>query len=205
MPMDPRVDRYIEDAPAFAQPILEHIRKLVHKACPEAEETLKWRQPCFLYRNKILCGMSAFKAHCNCGFWDPDIRPVLVNDGVKTHAKVGLLEDITKLSDLPSARDMLRYIREACRIREAKLLNPASPKPAKPRKPEAEVPRDLAAALAGNRAASQAFHRFSPSHRREYIEWIAEAKRDETRQKRIATALEWLAEGKPRNWKYMNC
>jgi len=130
---------------------------------------------------------------------------VLVDDGIETHGKVGLLEHITKLADLPPDKDMLRYIREACRLLEASLSDPAPPKPAKPRKPEAEVPRDLAVALAGNRAASQAFHRFSPSHRREYIEWIAEAERDETRQKRIATALGWLAEGKPRNWKYMNC
>lgn len=153
MPMDPRVDRYIEDAQAFAQPVLGRLRKLVHKACPEAEENIKW----------------------------------------------------SRLADLPPDKDMLRYLREACRLLGASLLHPAPSKPAKPRNPEAEVPRDLAAALAGNRAASQAFHRFSPSHRREYTEWIAEAKRDETRQKRTATALEWLAEGKPRNWKYMNC
>jgi uncharacterized protein YdeI (YjbR/CyaY-like superfamily) len=205
MPMDPRIDRYIEGAPAFAHPILARLRKLVHKACPEAEESMKWSRPCFLYRKKIVCGMSAFKEHCSFGFWDPAMRQVLVDEGVETHEKVGLLERITKAADLPSDKDMLRYIREACRLVEANLSNPAPAKPAKPRKPEVAVPRDLAEALAGSRAAFEAFQRFSPSHRREYIEWIGEAKRDETRRKRIATALEWLAEGKPRNWKYMNC
>jgi uncharacterized protein YdeI (YjbR/CyaY-like superfamily) len=115
------------------------------------------------------------------------------------------LDRITDLSQAPSVKDLKLYIREGKRLLDELLSNPAPRKRTAPPKPEAEVPVDLAAALAKNKTAAKAFQTFSPSHRREYVEWITEAKRDETRQKRIATTLEWLAEGKPRNWKYMNC
>ena len=210
MPTDPRVDRYIADAPAYAQPILQHLRGLIHQACPEIEETIKWSRPFFLYHNKILCGMAAFKAHCGFGFWQPETLKLLAKDGIRPQDSSGWLGRITAIDDLPPKRDLLRYFRETRGFIDERSSNKGSvpqpePKRSKALKPAAEAPDDFAAALSANRTAARTFEAFSPSHRREYIEWIAEAKRDDTRRKRIATALEWLAEGKPRHWKYQNC
>jgi uncharacterized protein YdeI (YjbR/CyaY-like superfamily) len=200
---DPRIDAHIEKAAGFAKPILRRLRKLVHEACPDAEETLKWSSPAFVYRGKILCGMAAFQKHCTFGFWHQGMTDVLGLDGEKSDTAMGSFGRLTSLDDLPSDRAMLRYIRKAVALNESDA--PARPRPVRrPAEPLA-VPGDLAAALKMKKAASATFERLSPSHRKEYIEWITEAKRDETRQRRLATALEWLAEGKPRNWKYQNC
>lgn len=195
MPTDSRVDKYITAAPEFARPILEHVRDLIHKACPEVEEDIKWSRPSFLYRGKILLSMAAFKAHCRIVFWNADVNQSI--------ARNGSLERVTAVSDLPAKRQLIGYIREALRaIEEGSPVTVMGKRNGSP-KSEAEVPAEFAAALGRNRKAAKAFDNLSPSHRREYIEWIAEAKREETRQKRIATALEWIAEGKPRHWKYM--
>jgi uncharacterized protein YdeI (YjbR/CyaY-like superfamily) len=201
--LDPWVDAYIAQAAPFAQPILKHLRKLVHQACPNVEETKKWIFPHFLSGGKILCSMAAFKAHATFGFWHQGMEKVLTQDGHASDEAMGLLGKITSLKELPDDRTMLRYIRTAAELN-------ASTEAGRPRavgKPKRElpVPADLAAALKKNKAAAETFAKFSPSHRREYIEWITEAKREETRAKRLATTLEWLAEGKPRNWKYQNC
>ena len=203
MTTDPRIDAYIAKAEGFAQPILRRLRKLVHQACPDAEETLKWSTPCFLYRGKILCGMAAFKAHCVFGFWHQGMTAVLAADGRQSEDAMGSFGRLTRLDELPSDRTMAKYIKAAAALNESDA--PARPRP--PRKPAQplEVPRDLAAALKKNREAAATFGNFSPSRRKEYIEWITEAKRNETRQKRLATTLQWLAEGKSRNWKYENC
>jgi uncharacterized protein YdeI (YjbR/CyaY-like superfamily) len=200
---DPRVDAYIAKSAEFARPILKHLRKLVHEACPDAEETLKWSMPAFLHGGKIMAGMAAFKGHCTFGFWHKDMVAVLGPDGDKESTAMGSLGRIANLEDLPSDRAMLRYIRKAVALNESNV--PARPRPVKRLAAPLAVPEDLAAALKKDRAAAATFEKFSPSHRKEYIEWITEARRDETRQKRLATTIEWLAEGKSRNWKYENC
>ena len=200
---DPRIDAYVANAEGFARPILRHLRKLVHEACPDVEETLKWSTPAFVYRGKIMAGMAAFKGHCTFGFWHQGMSAVLGPDGDKEATAMGSFGRVTSLDDLPSDRALARYIRKAAELNESDA--PARPRPARRPAAPLAVPEDLAAGLKKNRAAAASFEKFSPSHRKEYIEWITEAKRDETRQKRLATTLEWLAEGKTRNWKYENC
>lgn len=192
---DPRVDAYIARAAGFARPILTRVRAVVHEADPAATETLKWGHPAFMH-DGILCGMAAFKAHCAISFWRGSL---IVNpDGRTADDAMGQFGRITTLGDLPSKTVLTRYVKEAVR------LNVEGVKPARPRKtkPPAAVPDDLAVALRRHKVARETFERFPPSHRREYIEWITEAKRAATRAARIRTTLEWLAEGKQRNWKY---
>lgn len=197
---DPRIDGYIAKSAGFAQPILRHLRALVHEACPEAQETIKWGMPSFVYHG-ILCGMAAFKAHCTFGFWRRGLTDEIAKTGVKADEAMGSLGRITSLKDLPGDKAMLGYIRKAAKLNEAGA--PARPKP-KPR-PALSMPANLTAALKKNAKAAAVFADFSPSPRREYIEWITEAKRPETRQTRLATAIQWIATGKRRNWKYENC
>jgi uncharacterized protein YdeI (YjbR/CyaY-like superfamily) len=195
---DARVDAYIEKSAEFARPILAHLREVVHAACPDVEEAIKWGMPFFLDKG-MLCHMAAFKAHCAFGIWKGS--DVVGDD--RSDDAMGQLGRITQLSDLPSKKVLTGYIKEAMRRNDAGVPSPSRAKPKAPR--EVVGPDDLAAALRGNPAADATFSRFSPSHRREYVEWITEAKTPATRSRRLATALEWLAEGKPRNWKYMNC
>jgi len=200
---DPRVDAYIGKAAGFAKPILTHLRKLVREACPEAEETMKWSMPSFVYRGKILGGMAAFKEHCTFGFWHQGMSAVLGGDAQKPDSAMRSFGRVTSVNDLPSDKKMALYIRKAAALNESDA--PARPRPAKRPVAPLVVPEDLAAGLKKNKAAAATFEKFSPSNRKEYIDWITEAKRDETRQKRLATTLEWLAKGKSRNWKYENC
>ena len=203
MNTDPRIDAHIEKAAPFARPILRHLRKLVHETCPDVEETLKWSSPAFVYRGKILCGMAAFKQHCVFGFWHQGMTEVLGADGEKSDTAMGSFGRLTSLDDLPSDRVMTRYIKKAAALNESDA--PTRPRPVRRPAAPVAVPDDLAAALKKKKDAAATFEKLSPSHRKEYIEWITEAKRDETRQKRLSTTLEWLAEGKSRNWKYENC
>ena len=187
---DPRIDAYISKSAPFAQPILKHIRQLVHKACPDVQETMKWSFPHFEHKG-VMCGMAAFKEHCRFGFWKaPIMKDAKLLEG---------LEKITSLKDLPADKTLLACIKEAAKLNEENVKLPAQPKA--PRK-EIPPPDDLLAALKKNKKAFKAFEDFSPSHKREYIEWITEAKTEATRNKRIETTLEWLTEGKSRNWKY---
>jgi uncharacterized protein YdeI (YjbR/CyaY-like superfamily) len=194
---DSRVDAYIAKSAAFAQPILRHLRTLVHQACPEACETIKWGMPSFEYHG-ILCGMAAFKEHCTFGFWHHGMQKILGADGRKADQAMGAFGRIASLADLPSDKDMIRYIKAAGKLNESGAPARTPPKP----KRGLPVPPDLKRALAKNKAAAAAFEKFSPSHRREYIAWITEAKRDETREKRLLTTVEWLSDGKSFNWKY---
>jgi uncharacterized protein YdeI (YjbR/CyaY-like superfamily) len=158
--------------------------------------------PAFLYRKKILFSMAAFKSHLRFIFWRPEIAKLARKSGAERDDDGAVVGKVTKLSELPSDKKMLSYIREARRLSD-EGPSPRLPKRSSP-KPEAAMPAEFATALARNKAAAKTFQTFSPSHKREYLEWIAEAKRAETRDKRIETAIGWLAEGKPRNWKYMN-
>ncbi|MEO8430268.1 MAG: YdeI/OmpD-associated family protein [Acidobacteriota bacterium] len=200
---DPRVDAYIAKSAPFAKPILRRLRELVHKASPEVEETLKWGMPSFIHRGKILCGMAAFKEHCTFGFWHGGMVEVLRAGGEEAESAMGSFGRLTGLGDLPSDAKMSGYIRKATALTESDV--PARPPRARQPATPAPVPPDLAAGLKKNKPAAKTFQAFAPSHRNEYVEWITEARRPETRQKRLETALEWLAEGKRRNWKYENC
>ena len=194
----PKVDAYIAKSAPFARPVLAYIRQMVHEACPDGEETLKWRFPHFMYKG-ILCSMAAFKEHCAFGFWHQGMREALAR-AKKSAGAMGQLGRITSVDDLPKPAAFKRLIKQAMKLNESgvKTATPVKKKKAAPLK----APPDLAAALKKNKKARDAFEAFSPSHRKEYIEWITDAKREETRQRRLETTLQWLAEGKPRNWKY---
>jgi uncharacterized protein YdeI (YjbR/CyaY-like superfamily) len=191
---DPRVDSYIQNAAPFAKPILLHIRKSVHAGCPDVEETMKWSFPHFVYRG-MLCSMASFKAHCAFGFWKGSLLEVPPNG-----TPMSQFGRITSLDDLPGSKELTRLVRQAAALND-EGVKIARPKPTSP-KPPPKAPADLQKALKGSAKASATFKALSPSHQREYIEWIVEAKTEPTRKKRVATTIEWLSEGKSRNWKY---
>ena len=197
---DARIDAYIAKSADFAKPILMHLREVVHAACPDVEETMKWSFPHFMYKG-MLCSMASFKEHCAFGFWKGEL--IVANSGGAGESAMGQFGRITQLSDLPSKRVLSGYIKEAMKLNEAGVKAPTRSKPKVAK--ELVVPEDLAGALQSNPKARATFEKFSPSHQREYVEWITEAKTQATRQRRLATAIEWMADGKPRNWKYMNC
>jgi uncharacterized protein YdeI (YjbR/CyaY-like superfamily) len=190
---DPRIDAYIAKSATFAKPILKHLRKLVHAGCPEVEETIKWSSPHFMFHG-MLCGMAAFQSHCAFGFWN---RAMNLPDNAEAMDQFGC---ITSLSDLPRDKVIVGYVREAARLNKAGIKGP--PRPRRPKK-TISVPDDLLSALKKSPKARAAFESFSPSHKHEYLEWITEAKGEDTRRKRLDTAVAWMSEGKPRNWKYM--
>ena len=194
---DPRIDAYIAKSAAFAKPILKHLRKVVHAGCPEVEETIKWQFPHFDYKG-VMCGMAAFKQHCAFGFW----KEALIFDGDKPAEKtaMGSFGCIKSLADLPNEKTLIGYVKKAAALNEAGIKAPGRTKPQK-REP-LEVPGYFTAALKKNAKARKAFEAFAPSKQREYLEWVTEAKREETRNERLATSIEWLAEGKSRHWKY---
>lgn len=202
---NPKVDAYIAKAQPFAQPILTHIRELAHRAAPDLDEAIKWGMPFFLLRGVILGHMAAFKQHCSVGLWGPEMAAVLTEDGIKSEKGMGSLGKVTSLQDLPPDKKLLGYFRQAAALvasgeRKQSLVRKASaPKPAP------EIPAELAVALKKNKAAAKVFAGFSPGSQREYTDWISEAKRPETKQRRVAQAVAWIAEGKQRNWKYQNC
>ena len=198
---DPRVDAYIAKSADFAKPILNHLRKLVHKASPNVEETLKWNMPAFLHKG-ILCGMAAFKAHCTFGAWKHSLIKTRLTADDKSDQAMGDLGRITSKADLPPDNVLLAYLSEAVRLNDDGIQR-QRPKPRA--KKTLIVPPDFAAAMKKNRRALETFEGFSYSHKKEYVEWIAEAKRPETRAKRVETSIAWLAEGKSRNWKYVKC
>jgi uncharacterized protein YdeI (YjbR/CyaY-like superfamily) len=197
---DARVDAYIAQAADFAQPVLNELRDIVHEGCPDVEETMKWSMPFFLYKG-ILCNMSAFKQHCAFGFWKGGRMLDAAGHELSDEA-MGQFGRITSLKDLPPRRVFLGYVKQAKQLRDEGVKPPPKPRAAKPELP---TPDYLTAALKANKKARATFESFSPSHRREYVEWLLEAKTDATRQKRLETAIEWLAEGKSRHWKYEKC
>ena len=198
MSRDPRIDSYIAKAAPFARPILEHVRERVHAAAPEAEETLKWSAPAFTIDGKILLMMAAFKAHAALNFW----RGQEIGDGAPKAGAMGQFGKLTSLGDLPPDAELDVLIREAA------ALARTAPAPRKVKhvpKPAPGLHPEFAAALAGNPKAKAVLDGFPPSAQRDYLEWVSEARQDSTRAKRIATAIEWLNEGKRKNWKYQNC
>lgn len=197
---DPRIDAYIAKRQPFAKPILTHLRAVVHSACPDVEETIKWGFPHFQYKG-MLCSMAAFKEHATFGFWKG--RHIVPEAERAQEAAMGQFGRITSVKELPAKKVIAGYVKAAMKRNEMPVKKPAAPKPrvAKP----VVVPAVLQKALAKNAKARAFFQSLSPSQKREYTEWITEAKREETAAKRLQTTIEWLAEGKVRQWKYQNC
>jgi len=194
-------DEYIADAQPFARPILKHLRACMHEACPEVKEEFKWSFPNFTYKKSILTNMAGFKNHVAFGFWlgslmdDPD--NIMTNTG---DSGMGHLGNIKSMSDLPHKDILIKYIQHAMQLTdEGKKLPVGQKKP----KEDIVVPEILIDALGTNDAAAETFNNFSPSNKHEYVEWITEAKTEKTRLKRLVQTMEWLEEGKPRNWKYI--
>ncbi len=202
MKIDPKVDAYIDNAADFAKPILEYLRALIHENCPEVEEAIKWSFPHFLYQGKILCAMSAFKAHAAYGFWLENemttMQPLIKERQKNSMFQLGKLKSI---DDLPPKPILIAAIKEAMDLTEMGITIKRNA----PNKSEVIVPDDFQKRLDDNQSAKQCFEAFSLSNQREYVNWINEAKTETTRNKRIDTSLEWLSEGKDRNWKYKNC
>jgi uncharacterized protein YdeI (YjbR/CyaY-like superfamily) len=193
---DPRVDAYIAKAKPFAQPILTRIRQAVHAGCPDVVETIKWSVPAFEYKGPM-CGMAAFKAHCLMGFWKGALVKSMPKDKVtQAGGGWGRFESV---DDLPDMKLLVKMVKEAAALNDAGIKVPREVKPAKP---PLKAPADMLAAIKKNKKAAAAWKAFSPSHQREYVEWITEAKADETRSRRLDQAVQWIAEGKGRNWKY---
>ena len=195
------IDAYISKSADFAKLILNHIRELVHKACPDVEEKMKWSFPHFDYKGEMMCSMAAFKQHAVFGFW----KAVLMKDSVlidnaRSETAMGHLGKLTSLKDLPSNKKMTAWIKEAMLLTDKGIKFPAKAKPSE--KKELTVPDYFVKALNKNKKAKTVFENFAYSHKKEYLAWITEAKTEETRNKRMATALEWMAEGKSRLWKY---
>jgi len=198
METDPRVDAYIARQAEFARPILEHLRRVLHGAGLDLAETIKWGMPHFTYKGRPFAGMAAFKAHATLGLWNG--KGLVEGRGANGEA-MGQFGRLTSIADLPPEAELVDILRRAAAIADSG----APPRPKKPPKPEIPTPDDLRAALDSEPRAAAAFDSFPPGSRREYVEWVVEAKRPETRSKRIAQAVEWMAEGKRRNWKYENC
>ena len=198
---DSRIDAYIAKSADFARPILTHLRQLVHVACPGIEETMKWSFPHFGYKG-MLCSMAAFKQHCSFGFWKGELILGQSPGGARDEG-MGHFGRITSVSDLPADKILTGYLKKAVQLNDAGVRKPNLPK--RRTNKELTVPEDLLAALKKNRKALITFENFSYSHKKEYVEWITEAKRDETRQRRLTATLGWLAQGKPRHWQYLDC
>lgn len=194
----PGIDAYIARSAPFARPILKHLRAIVHAGCPDVEETLKWGHPSFDFKG-ILCGMAAFKAHATFGFWK---YALLIGDrklGKSDEKAMGQFGRITSIADLPDRTTLIALVRRAAALNEQGI------RPPRPKRRPATPPRTpvlLAAALRKSKKALATFQALSPSHKRDYIEWLTEAKGEDTRARRLATAIAWMAEGKHRNWKY---
>ena len=202
---DPRVDDYIAKAAPFAREPMEHVRAAMHAALPDVTEAIKWSHPFYLLDGRPFASMAAFKAHCSLGFWKGG-RPVAEAAAGERDKAMGQFGRIESLADLPKAAPLRKLIVEARAAWLADKEEKASAPPApKPTREAPTVPDDLAAALRARPGARKTFDAFTPSPQREYVEWIVEAKRAATRESRIAQAVEWIAEGKTRNWKYQNC
>jgi uncharacterized protein YdeI (YjbR/CyaY-like superfamily) len=197
---DERVDAYIEKSADFAKPILTRLRDLVHQACPEIEEKMKWSFPNFDYKGPV-CSMAGFKQHCTFGFWKTSLMKDPQQILTESREAMGQLGRVKRVEDLPADEVLIAYIKEAVELNEKGIKLPSKPKNTAPQ--ELSVPESLISALEANPSAFETFEKFSYSNKKEYVEWINEAKTDETRDKRLTTAIEWMAEGKPRNWKYM--
>ncbi|MGX5684890.1 YdeI/OmpD-associated family protein [Chryseobacterium cucumeris] len=194
-----KVDEYIEKSPDFAKPILDYLREIIHEASPDVEEAIKWKFPTFMYKGKILCSITAFKQYCSLGFWLHQEMKALQEIETNTEkSSMFSLGKITRLEDLPSQSQLKRAIKEAMELTDMGVTMKKAP----PSRIEMEIPDYFQSALDAQPKAKEIFEKASPSFRKEYIAWLTEAKTEATRNKRLEQSLEWIAEGKGRNWKY---
>lgn len=202
----PLVDAYIAEAAPFAQPILNYLRSAIHEAAPDVEEAIKWRMPFFIYRGIILGNMAAFKQHASFGLWGGAVMAdVLRSEGLVVEKGMGTFGRLESIEDLPTRPRLVKLLKSAVNLIEEGTRTRSIPPRTKLVRSEIKVPEALAVAFKDNKVAAKQFAAMSPSCRREYCDWINEAKRDETRAKRVSTAIEWIAEGKKRNWKHEAC
>lgn len=195
------IDAYIAKKAPFAQPILKHLRQLVHTACPDVEEKVKWGMPHFDYNKGPLCHMAAFKQHAAFGFWKAALmKDKILVQNAKSEVAMGHLGRITSLKDLPADKKIIAWIKEAMVLND-KGIKLAAPKPATSEK-VLDIPNYFTSVLNKNKKAKATFDNFSYSNKKDYVVWVTEAKTEETKQKRLQQAVEWMAEGKIRNWKY---
>lgn len=194
-----KIDHYIEKSQDFAKPVLHYLRETVHEFCPDAEETMKWSFPHFIYKGKNLCAMASFKQHCTFGFWlEKEMKTMKeITQDIEKNSMFSLGK-ITGIEDLPSKPQLKKAIKEAMELTDMGVIM----KKAAPSKTEMEIPEYFQTALEANQKALDVFKKASPFFRKEYITWIMEAKTEATRNKRIDQAIEWIAEEKGRNWKY---
>lgn len=194
------VDNFISKAADFAKPILEHFRELVHDTCPDVEEKIKWGMPFFDYKDEMMCHMASFKNHAAIGFWKGSLmKDPALTENAKSESAMGHLGKLTSLKDLPSDKKLISYLKEAMKLNDDGIKVIKAPKQ---EKQEVTVPDYFKKALAKNKKAKEVFDKFAYSHRKEYVNWITEAKTEATREKRMASAIEMIAEGKGRHWKY---
>jgi uncharacterized protein YdeI (YjbR/CyaY-like superfamily) len=193
---NPAVDAYIKKAPPFAKPILKQLRKIIHKGCPKVTEDIKWGAPFYLYQDRVLCATMGFKAHCALVFWKSGL--IKKKMGKKAEVELKRLRRISALAELLSERELLAYVKLAMHFNEPGTKLP----PRKERPTPVKAPRDLTVALRANPKALATFNAFTPTRKKDYIYWITGAKTKETRERRLETAVDWMAEGKSRNWKY---
>ncbi len=198
MKTDPRIQAYIDRQAEFAKPILRHLREVVHAACPDCEETLKWSMPTFMYKKEILASMAAFKQHATFGFWRGSL---IVGKSDEPMSGMGQFGRLTSVDDLPPRKELEALVRKAMQLTDEGVKPPRD----KHKKAPFTVPQDLRAAIDAVPAAAATFEGFPLSAQREYVDWVSGAKREETRSKRLAQTVEWLAEGKRRHWKYADC
>jgi uncharacterized protein YdeI (YjbR/CyaY-like superfamily) len=198
---NPLIDQYIEKSADFSKPILQHLRKLIHTICPTVEEAIKWGHPHFIYKGDMMCSMAAFKKHAAFGFWKANlIDDPILQEMAKAEVAMGHTGKITSLKDLPADKKLKGWIKKAMELNDKgiKIIKTAPKKATQP----ITIPDYFTQALAKNKVAKKKFDDFSYSHKKEYLDWITEAKTETTRNKRIATTIEWLTEGKDRNWQY---
>lgn len=195
------IDAYIGKSADFAKPILNHLRELLHTACPDVEEKMKWSFPHFDYKNEMMCSMAGFNQHCSFSFWKAALlKDPVVAENARSEVAMGHLGRITSMKDLPADKKIIAWVKEAMQLNELGIKLPSKAKITE--KKEIVVPDYFVKALGKNKKALQTFENYACSHKKEYVEWIVEAKTEETRNKRMATAVEWMAEGKSRHWKY---
>jgi uncharacterized protein YdeI (YjbR/CyaY-like superfamily) len=202
---DSRVDAYIAKSAEFAKPILTHLREMIHKTCPTVEETMKWSFPHFMYKGiadripRVLCSMASFKQHCAFGFWYAAMNDA--SRASETGPAMGQYGRITAIGDLPKDKVLAQQIKDAVKVHDAGVKPRTVARSTEKR--DLEIPDYFTSALKKNKKAKATFDQFSYSNKKEYVVWVEEAKTEETRKKRLETAIEWMAEGKSRNWKYI--
>jgi uncharacterized protein YdeI (YjbR/CyaY-like superfamily) len=195
------VDAYISKAADFAQPVLRHLREVLHEGAPGVVEEMKWSRPFFVYKGVILGNISAFKEHCSFGLWGPEVSSALRDEGAAKANGMGTFGKIASVDELPSRKKLVGYVKLGAKAIDVGERTKTWSRP-KVAKGDVVVPEVLAAALKKNKAAEKKFETMTPGAKREYCDWISEAKREATREQRVETAVAWIGEGKSRNWKY---